>query len=115
MTQHDELIRLKVMLKVAREAVEMTRGRTESEIKGDRLRILALERLLGVVGNAAAEAPQAIRTQFSQIPWSESIEMRDNLLERYWIHDAALVLRAVEQRLPRLIAQLETTLGSHGV
>jgi hypothetical protein len=35
------------MLDAAREAVELVRGRSVQQIEGDRLRVLALERLFG--------------------------------------------------------------------
>ena len=54
MTRHDELILLQHMLDAAREAVELVRGRTAQQIEGDRLRVLALERLFEIIGEAAA-------------------------------------------------------------
>ena len=61
MTRRDGLIRLEHMLEAAREAVALVRGRTKKEIEGDRVRVLALERLFEVIGEAAAQTTAEIR------------------------------------------------------
>ena len=110
MTQHDELIRLEHMLGAAREAVELVRGRSAKDIGADRLRVLALERLLEVVGEAAAQAGPEIRARFPEIPWTRIVGMRNEIIHGYSTIDLEILLRTVEQRLPHLIAQPEAAL-----
>jgi len=110
MTQHDELIRLRHMLEAAREAVELASGRTKEQIEGDRLRVLALERLFEIIGEAAAQTTDEVRAHHPEIPWNRIVGMRNEIIHGYSTIDLEIVLRTVENRLPLLIQQLEAAL-----
>jgi uncharacterized protein with HEPN domain len=71
MSQHDPLVALRHMLDHAREAVELARSRSRTDLDTDRLLQLALTRLVEIVGEAAsrvlaADLPQLI-PQIEQI------------------------------------------------
>ena len=111
MTRHDDLIRLRHMLDAAREAVELAKGRTRADIQGDRLRQLSIERLLEIIGEAAAQAPAEVRKQYPDIPWSRIVGMRNEIIHGYSSVDLEIVVRTVRENLPVLIIQLEDALG----
>jgi len=110
MTRHDELIRLQHMLDAAREAVELVRGQAAQQIEGDRLRVLALERLFEIIGEAAAQTTDEVRARHPEIPWSRIVGMRNEIIHGYSTIDLEIVLKTVENRLPLLIRQLEAAL-----
>ena len=110
MTRHDELIRLEHMLDAARKAVELVRGRTIGELEGEEMRVLALERLFEILGEAAAQTSSEIRARYPDIPWNRIVGMRNEIIHGYATVDLAVVLRTVDRRLPKLIAQLEAAL-----
>lgn len=110
MTRHDELIRLEHMLGAAREAVALVRGRMKEEIEGDRLRVLALERLFEIIGEAVAQTTEDIRVRYPEIPWNRIVGMRNEIIHGYSTVDLEIVLRTVQNRLPPLIEQLEAAL-----
>lgn len=112
MTQHDELIRLEHMLNAARKAVELVRGRTIRDLEGDEMRVLALERLFEIVGEAAAQTAPEIRARYPEIPWNRIVGMRNEIIHGYATVDLEVVLRTVDRRLPELIRQLEAALRS---
>jgi uncharacterized protein with HEPN domain len=110
MTRHDELTRLAHMLAAAREAVALVHGRSKEEIEGDRILVLALERLFEIIGEAAAQATGDIRARFPEIPWNRIVGMRNEIIHGYSTVDLEIVLRTVQNRLPPLILQLEAAL-----
>lgn len=110
MTRRDATIRLEHMLEAAREAVALVGGRTKAEIERDRLRVLALERLFEIIGEAAAQTTEEIRDRYPEIPWNRIVGMRNEIIHGYSTVDLEVVLRTVEKRLPLLIRQLEAAL-----
>ena len=98
------------MLDAAREAVELVRGRSTQQIEGDRLRVLALERLFEIIGEAAAQTTDEVRVRHPEIPWSRIVGMRNEIIHGYSTVDLEIVLKTVENRLPPLIRQLEAAL-----
>ena len=83
MTQHDPLVRLRHMLDYAREAVEMTGGRTRADLDQDRQLNLSLARLLEMIGEAAARVPPADRERWSGVPWPDIVGLRNRLVHGY--------------------------------
>jgi uncharacterized protein with HEPN domain len=61
MSQHDPLVALRHMLDHAREAAELARGRSRTDIDTDRLLQLALTRLVEIVGEAASRVPAELQ------------------------------------------------------
>jgi uncharacterized protein with HEPN domain len=110
MTQHDHLYRLRDMLDAAREAVEFARGRSTADIEGERLRQLAIERLLEIIVEAAAQTPKDIRQEFPDIPWNRIVGMRNEIIHGYSSVDLEIVVKTIKENLPALIRQLEEAL-----
>lgn len=110
MSRHDNLIRLRHMLDAAKKAVELTRGRTSKDLESDEIRVLALERLFEILGEAASQTPLEIRARHPEIPWSRAAGMRNEIIHGYATVDLAVVRRTVEIDLPPLIGQLEAAL-----
>lgn len=111
MTRHDALVRLRHMLDAAVEAVELAGERTASEIEADRLRVLALERLFEVIGEAAAQTPDEVRARYPSIPWSRIVGMRNEIIHGYATVDVEIVVRTIRRSLPGLIEQLRQALS----
>ena len=111
MTRHDDEIRLRHMLDAAREVVELAKGRTPDDLRGDRLRRLSVERLLEIIGEAAAQAPAEIRLKHPDIPWSRIVGMRNEIIHGYSSVDLEIVVTTVSENIPTLIRQLEDALG----
>jgi uncharacterized protein with HEPN domain len=104
------MIRIRHMLEAAREAVELAKGRTAAAIQGDRLRQLSIERLLEIVGEAAAQAPAEIRQKHRNIPWNKIVGMRNEIIHGYSSVDLDIVVKTIAEDLPPLIRQLEIAL-----
>ena len=60
MSKSDPEIALRQILSHAREAVELCKGRTRSDLDSDRLLNLALTRLVEITGDTANRVPNAV-------------------------------------------------------
>jgi hypothetical protein len=100
------------MLDAAKKAVELSRGRTSKDLADDEIRVLALERLFEILGEAASQTTPEIRMRFPEIQWSRAVGMRNEIIHGYATVDLDVVLRTIERDLPALIAQLEAALRS---
>jgi uncharacterized protein with HEPN domain len=111
MSRHDDGVRLRHMLEHAREAVELAVDRTSDDLKNDRLRQLALVRLIEIVGEAAARVSPETRERHPEIPWSLMVGTRNRLIHGYDIVDHEILWATIQKDLPPLIAALERFVG----
>ena len=111
MTHNDPTVRLHHMLDHARETCKLAEGRSPASIEADRLLSLALTRLLEIVGEAAAGVPKHVREQYSGIPWSQIIGLRNRLIHGYDAVDFAILCDIIQSDLPPLIDELKKILG----
>ena len=107
MTRHDPIVSVHHMLDHAREAVEMVRGRSRPDLDTDRQLNLALVRLVQVIGEAAARVPEDFRLHHPQVPWRQTVGMRNRLVHGYDVIDFDILWAVIQQDLPPLIEALE--------
>ena len=98
---------LRQILSHAREAVELSQGKSRADLDNDRLLNLSLTRLLEIMGEAANRVPEETRSQFPQLPWVQMIGLRNRLIHGYDQVDFDILWNIVKQDLPDLISQLE--------
>ena len=80
MSRRDDSVSLVDMLIYAREAVELLGEATLSDIVKDRVKQLALTKLVEVVGEAARRVSEDTRQQNVSIPWPQIIGLRNRLV-----------------------------------
>lgn len=107
MSRHDPRVSVRQMLDHAREAVAMIRGRSRGDLDTDRQLNLALVRLVEVVGEAAARVPEDFRCRYPQVPWRQTVALRNRLIHGYDVIDFDILWTILHQDLPRLIETLE--------
>lgn len=107
MARVDPLIRVEHMLDRAREAVDMTGGRSRSDMDTNRMLNLALVRLMEVIGEAAGRVPENFRSRHPQVPWRDITDLRNRLIHGYDSVDFDRLWTIIQDDLPRLIEQLE--------
>ncbi len=111
MSRHDDEVSLRDMLSHACEAVELLGGSTCEDLERDRVRQLALTRLVEIVGEAANRVSEATQQQCPAIPWPQIIGMHNRLVHGYDVIDWALLWDTVTTDLPPLIQALRQSLG----
>ncbi len=68
----------------------------------DQKTIDAVVRNLEIIGEAAANVPQEIQDQFSEIPWYQMKGMRNILIHEYFGLDSEVIWKTVQEDLPLL-------------
>ncbi len=107
MSRRDPLVSVRQMLDHAREATEMVRGRSRGDLDTDRQFNLALVRLVEVVGEAAARVPEDFRCSYPQVPWRQTVALRNRLIHGYDVIDFDILWTILQRDLPDLIEALE--------
>ena len=115
MLPNRDITALQDMLAYAQEAVEGIRGRQREDLDTDRFFELGLQRLMEIVGEAAARVSVATRDRLPQIEWGKAIGMRNRLIHGYDVVEADVLWTTVLVDLPELIRQLTAILGEQPV
>jgi uncharacterized protein with HEPN domain len=95
----------------AREAIDLSSGRTRADLDSDRVLNLALVRLVEVVGEAAARVPAEVRAQQTGVPWPQIVGLRNRLIHAYDAVDFDVLWDIITNDLPPLLNELERILA----
>jgi uncharacterized protein with HEPN domain len=98
------------MLAHAREALALTAGHTIDSFHADRKLILAAERLLEIIGEAARHVPPAITAQIPSVIWEDVIGMRNIIAHDYHSVSYALVFTTIRDYIPELVNAIEAAM-----
>ena len=107
MRSDEDLLRMRHMLNAAREAVALSRGKGPRTLAKDRVRSLALVRLLEVLGEAAGRVSEETREEHPEMPWSQIVGLRNRLIHGYDSVDLEVLWRILRDDLPPLIEALQ--------
>jgi len=99
------------MLRYAEEASLIVKGLTYERYVKDRLRALALERVLEVVAEAARHISQARKEAIAGVPWKQINGQRNALAHMYGEIDHFQLFRTASEDIPRLIVVLRKVSG----
>ena len=103
----DDVARVRHMLDAAREAQGFILHQTRGALDANRVLVLALVRLIEVIGEAAAQISKEFQEAHPDIPWAQIIAIRNRLIHAYFDVDMDRVWDTVVDDLPPLIAKLE--------
>ena len=98
------------MVQAARDASAVTAGFTGERLRRDRVRMLALERSMELIGEAARRVSGSFCEKHPQIPWREIVGLRNILAHEYGRVDHARLYATAIKELPGLIEALEKLL-----
>jgi uncharacterized protein with HEPN domain len=101
-----DAIRLKHMLDAAEEALAFAAGRSRADLDGDRKLVLALIKLVEIIGEAAAKVSPETRLRHAAIPWEAIVATRNRLIHGYFDINLDIVWDTVTVDLPPLAADL---------
>lgn len=97
------------MLLAARNAVEFSRGLTRQQFEQDALRQNAIVKAVEIIGEAASRLSAETKEELPEIDWDRVVGMRHRLVHDYFAIDYDIVWDVVQNHLPKLISQLEST------
>lgn len=94
------------MINAADEIRTMTRGVTEAAFLKSLVLIRAVERDLGVIGEAASKFSIGARRQYPDVPWEEIVGLRTHLIHFYFTVDPSIVWNTAKKDAPELARAL---------
>jgi uncharacterized protein with HEPN domain len=98
------------MLSAARLARGLLEGVAREAYLGDRMRQLALERALELLGEAARRVSAAFQSAHPEVDWRRIVGQRNVLAHEYGAIDQERLYRTGKDNVPALIASLERIL-----
>lgn len=111
MTKRDDRVSLVDMLVYSEEAIELLGETSAVELADERTLRLALERLVGIVGEAARRVSPATQQRHPEIPRAEIIGMRNRLVHGYDAINLSRMWDTVKYEMPPLVEQLVAIVG----
>jgi uncharacterized protein with HEPN domain len=109
MRKEDE-IRLRHMLDAAREALGFVQDRNRADLNSDRQLVLALVKVIEIIGEAAFQTSESTRAQVPEIPWEDIVGMRHRLVHAYFDINLDVLWKTVQGDMAPLISRLEQVL-----
>ena len=98
------------MLEAAREVERMVDDYDLVAFLNDRVLLLAVERSVEIIGEAARRVSMSYQTEHAEIPWHEIIGQRNILAHEYGQIDHELLYKTVTEDIPNLISMIEVLL-----
>jgi uncharacterized protein with HEPN domain len=92
----------------AADIVEQVVADGEEAFRSDRVRQLAIERLLEIIGEAARAMTEAGRATYPEVPWSDIVGLRTLLAHHYQRVDPAQVWVIATENVPQLLHVLKS-------
>jgi uncharacterized protein with HEPN domain len=111
MSRHDEATYLRHMRDYAAEAHRFATGRSRPDLDTDRMFMLAVTRLLEMIGEAATQVSGISRIQNPQVPWKSIIGLRHRLVHAYDQINLDIIWDIISNDLPPLIVALDAMLS----
>ncbi|MCY4043246.1 MAG: DUF86 domain-containing protein [Candidatus Dadabacteria bacterium] len=103
-------VRLRHMLDAACEALSFAKGKNRNDLDTDRMLALSLVKCIEIVGEAAKQITEETAKKSPSIKWKKIKGMRNRLVHAYFDINLDVLWQTVEEDLPKLVEQLETTL-----
>lgn len=95
------------MLLSAREVQDLVRGVALEQYLQDRMRQLAVERAVEIIGEAARQVSREFQSSHAEIPWRPIIAQRHVLAHDYGRIDQEKIWRVATVYVPDLIERLQ--------
>lgn len=107
MPHHDDQIRLRHMLDASVKAVSFTNGLKRADLEQNEQLVLALIRLLEIIGEAAGHVSEKTQHKYPFFPWQPMAATRNRLIHGYFDVDLDIIWKIITRDLPHAIEQLK--------
>jgi uncharacterized protein with HEPN domain len=112
MPEPDEATRVRHMIEAAQEAISFVEGLTRDDLPDDRMLLLALTRLIEIIGEASTHVTDETKAKFPDVPWPAIRGTRNRIVHAYFDVDVDVLWDTLMDDLPPMIDQLEKILAS---
>ena len=93
---------LRDMLEYGEVAERIVEGLTFEQFRSNQEKSLAVVRALEIIGEAARQVPEDVRGSHPEVPWAETIGMRNKVIHGYFGVDLRVVWDTVREDIPSL-------------
>ena len=103
--QRDQLLLVEIIDSIER-IIELTTGRTSTDIDLDRDRRDALLWNFTVLGEAFGQVSDETKRSHPQVDWAAPVRMRNRIVHGYWSIDVDVLAATAHDDLPALLAAI---------
>ena len=100
--KRDIALYVRDILQNMQDAGDFVQGLSYEQFASDKKTVNAVLRSIEVIGEAAKQIPESIRSTYPDIPWREMAGMRDKVIHSYFGIDLEAVWLVVVDRIPSL-------------
>ena len=104
--------RLHDILDACHTVQQISAGKTRSSLDEDIVIMLALTRLVEIIGEAATHISEETRNTLPEIPWRNIIGMRNRVIHDYGGVNYDILWKVAAERIPELREILERVLSA---
>lgn len=108
----EDRVRLQHMLDAAQQTLAFMEGRSREDLDDDMMLMLAVVRLIEIIGEAAQNTSKEIQSASPNIPWKQIKGIRNRLAHAYFDVDLDVIWDVIENSLEPLIQNIEKLLNS---
>jgi uncharacterized protein with HEPN domain len=105
-----DLLLLDEMIDAIEQIQQLVADSVAEELASRRERRDALLWNYTVLGEAAAQVSDELKTRFPAVPWRQPSQLRNRIVHGYWSIDLDILVTTAERQLPTLAANCATLL-----
>jgi uncharacterized protein with HEPN domain len=109
-----DILLLTEMIDAAEQAQQLAAGVTVSQLEADRQRRDALLWNFTVLGEAAGQLSDEVKTRFPDVTWQQPMRLRNRIVHGYWPIDLEVLHTTATAQLPAFADDLRKVLNTVG-
>ncbi len=107
MSSHNPKLYIQDILQACDDILNFTQAMDKAaDLQNDRRTYLAVVHSLEIIGEAARQTPKNFRERHPQIPWRETIGLRNVIAHEYFGLDSEIIWDVIQTQIPVLAEQM---------
>lgn len=95
------------ILDCVQEVEQFMLGLTKNQFVEDRKTILAVTKLIEMIGEASKAIPEEVKAKYMDIPWRQMAGMRDKLTHKYYGIDLQILWDTAVNKIPLIKSPIQ--------
>jgi len=115
MNLNKNVVRLNHMLEAAEKILQFISSRERKDLDKDEMFLLAILKLIEIIGEAASKISFEIKKQNPDVPWQAIINVRNRLIHGYFDINHDILWGIATTDIPPLIENLKRIINSNEI